>query len=125
MRFECAKHFVDLLRALHAWFVHSSTRMSLIRAAIPINQRVMNGPRTAEALIIDATEDPVGQKPETWTDFDYPGRRRTTWSSVVQAEFLKGLRLEKIELEPGQRFWRERLNLLLDFGRQRAELCFH
>ena len=46
-------------------------------------------------------------------------------ASVVQAEFLKGLCLEKIELELGQRFRRQRLNLLLDFGRQRAELGFH
>jgi hypothetical protein len=30
------------------------------------------------------------------------------------------LRLEKIELELGQRFRRQRLNLLLDFGRQKG-----
>ncbi len=55
----------------------------------------------------------------------HPRRRRTTWASVFQAEFLEGLRLENIELELGQRFRRQRLNLLLDFGRQRAELGFH
>src|SRR5271157_4495992 len=52
-------------------------------------------------------------------------RRGTTWASVLQAEFLKGLCLEKIELELGQRFRRQCLNLLPDLGRQRAELCFH
>ena len=51
--------------------------------------------------------------------------RRTPLSSVGQAEFLEGLRLEEIELKLGQRFWRQRLNLLFDFERQRAKLCFH
>ncbi len=56
-----------------------------------------------------------------------PARRRrlTTWDSALQVEFLKGLCLEKIELELGQRFQRQRLYFLLDFGRQGAELGFH
>src|SRR5262245_28217616 len=54
-----------------------------------------------------------------------PRRRPPIWASVFQAKFLEGLRLEKVELELGQRFQRQRLNLLLDLGRQRAELGFH
>ena len=46
-------------------------------------------------------------------------------ASVVQAKFLKGLCIEKVELELGQRIRRQILNLLFDFGSQRAELGFH
>ena len=72
------------------------------------------------STLADARTIPSGTAPDP-----SPRRRRTTWASVVQAEFLEGLCLEKIELELGQRFRRQRLNLLLDFGRQRAELGFH
>ena len=51
--------------------------------------------------------------------------RKNQRASVVEAEFLKGLCIEEIELESGQRFRRQRLDLLLDFGGQRAELGFH
>jgi hypothetical protein len=46
-------------------------------------------------------------------------------ASVVEAKFLNGLCIEKVELELGQRIRRQRLNLLLDLGSQRAELGFH
>ena len=40
-------------------------------------------------------------------------------------EVPRALRREKFELKLGERFRRERLDVLLDFGRQRAELRFH
>jgi hypothetical protein len=43
-------------------------------------------------------------------------------SGVAQAEFLEGSRREQIELELGQCFRRQCLNLLLDLERQRAEI---
>ena len=62
-----------------------------------------------------------------WECASSPGLRRlrSTWASVFQAEFSEALCLEEIELELGERFRRQRLNLLLDLGRQRAEFGFH
>lgn len=49
---------------------------------------------------------------------------RFDWASVFQSELLERLRVEKIELQLGQRLRRERLDTFLDVGRQRAELRF-
>jgi hypothetical protein len=45
-------------------------------------------------------------------------------NEVVQAQFLKRLRAEKIELESRQRFGKQCVNLSPEFGRRRAELGF-
>src|SRR5271157_556732 len=58
--------------------------------------------------------------PRTLTSVPAACRRRTTWTSVLQAEFLEGLRLEKIDLELGQRFRRQLLNYIF----HHAELEF-
>ncbi len=46
-------------------------------------------------------------------------------SSIIEAEFLKGLHIKEVELELGQRLRRESIDSAFDLSRQRAELFAH